>query len=327
MADILGSIKQNKKFMEFLKRSSIFFVIFILEVLLLGLLIDFEKVKVGIKDLYIYTPLHFILFIFVLVFFIISAKELTKIIKLGKLTYKGTVPFLVLNLMSVYSFYLLNRFFMYNIESALQNALFYSVLWYFNGIVIVLSLAFAFFDFKFVKYFLQGFKKQMFASAILSVVFYMGSIYFFKLWPFFSRIVGDSVSFLLDLVLDNVIYFIREDGTPFISLPGIRAGIAAPCSGLEGIGLFLFLFTALVLVQHREINKKKLFILYPLGIIGAFGVNILRVFSLFLVGHFISAKFAQGGFHSNAGWILFTAYFLIFIYYSYPWMRKKKSKN
>ena len=109
---------------------------------------------------------------------------------------------------------------------------------------------------------------------------------------------------------------------PVVGTPALAAKIYSPCSGIEGAGLFLLLFTALFIIEYKNLNKGKVLVLYLVGLIGAFIVNILRTFSIFVIGNFTSPEFAIGAFHSNVGWILFTLYFLAFVYIVYPWMRK-----
>jgi len=314
------SLKKNKAFMSFFKRGIGFAFILLLEILFLGITIDFQDTD--LSNFYIYTPLHFILFLFIVLFFIVSIKDLLKIKKIREFNSKQFIFFFGVNLVSVFTFYLLNSYLMNNAYIAAADALFYSVLWYINGFVVVFSLVGAFFDFKFIKYFLKNFKNKILLSGVLSILSYTGLRYSFKLWPYLSKITGWLVYLLLNLIFNGVGYSIGENNLPNISVPGMKATIASPCSGIEGMGLFLILFLALILIEYKQINIKKALFLFPLGILGAFLVNVLRTFLLFVVGSLVSARFAQGGFHSNAGWILFTLYFLGFIYFSYPWMKK-----
>lgn len=83
--------------------------------------------------------------------------------------------------------------------------------------------------------------------------------------------------------------------------------IAPQCSGYEGIGLIV-VFVSLYLVLFRKyIRLPHSLLLYPIGIAAIYIANALRLSALILVGHFSSAEDAVSGFHSQAGWTIFTA--------------------
>ncbi|MBW3013798.1 exosortase/archaeosortase family protein, partial [Candidatus Woesearchaeota archaeon] len=98
--------------------------------------------------------------------------------------------------------------------------------------------------------------------------------------------------------------------------------IFKPCSGIEGISLFLLFFSIIAIIEWKTLNKKRLFVLYPLGVLFMFLINIARITFLIIAGIEISPEFAMGGFPSNFGWILFAVFFFIFMYFSYNWMKK-----
>ncbi|MEM2956610.1 MAG: archaeosortase/exosortase family protein [Candidatus Pacearchaeota archaeon] len=75
--------------------------------------------------------------------------------------------------------------------------------------------------------------------------------------------------------------------------------------------------------EWKKINKAKMFLIFPFGLIGMFLTNVLRITSIIIVGRYISQEFAVTTFHSNIGWILFIVYFMIFWYLSYNWLMKK----
>ena len=75
-------------------------------------------------------------------------------------------------------------------------------------------------------------------------------------------------------------------------------------------------------MDWHEINRRRAFALFIPGMAGMFGVNILRIYLLYLMAIYISVDFALSAFHSNIGWILFVLYFVVFEYFSYSWIRK-----
>ncbi len=308
---------KNKEFMIFFKRSVLFIGILFIEILLLTLSIDFTGVALG--NIFISTDAHLTIYVFILLFLVISLDRLKEIIYLKKLVLQRFILFFTINLLLVFAFYKLNRYCIENSSIAAQSTVFYSFSWWILALMIPISLLFAFFDYAFIILFSKKFKKELVVSAILSVIFLILLKYSLKLWIFFSKIVAKCVYFMLTFFFKGATYHL-EDTIPLIGIPAIKAKIYAPCSGIEGMWLFVLLFTVLVLTQYKNVNKKKVLFLYLIGIIGAFLLNILRTFCIFVIGSFTSREFALGIFHSNVGWILFTLYFLIFTQLTYRWM-------
>ncbi|MBD3249185.1 hypothetical protein GF336_04010 [Candidatus Woesearchaeota archaeon] len=322
--DAAKSLKKNKTFKSFMKRAGVFLAIILLEILVLTLVIDYTGVDLG----YVIASKnpHLLVYSFVMLFLLISLRELAKINKVHDIDYKKSIPLFLLNIFSVYLFYRLNVYFIDNPALIASRPLFYSLIWFGLAFILGASLLFAVFSHEFVGYFLKKFKKQLLISGAVSVVFLYLSVQFEKLWPFFSKIVGASVYFMLSIFFKGATYT-PNDGSPVVGIPSITAKIYAPCSGIEGMSLFILLFTVLGIVEYKKIDQKRFFIIFPIGLIGAFAVNILRTFAIFVMGHFTSAEFAIGAFHSNIGWIAFTLYFLILIYLTYPWMQKKEDNK
>jgi exosortase E/protease (VPEID-CTERM system) len=78
------------------------------------------------------------------------------------------------------------------------------------------------------------------------------------------------------------------------------------CSGYEGIGLFVVFSAAWLLWFRREYRFPMALLLIPAGVAASLGLNVIRVTTLILIGHYGYPKIAMGGFHSQAGWIAFT---------------------
>ena len=321
MIDAIRALYKNKIFMNFLKRSSFLLGVLFLEIILLVLFVDLGEIKFSLISKGHVLQL---IIVFIGLFLVFSGKDLLKIKSLEKLNYKQLALFFSVNLISLFLFYKLSKYLIENLD-ALQRPGFFGM-WLVLSLAIGLSLLFAFFDFKFILYFIKG--KSMLISSVITVIWFFFLKYkrYFSvlvLANFLAQIVAKIIYFLLKIFFDGAFYRVDSTSIPTIGIPRFVVKIARPCSGIEGMGLFLLLFTALVLIEHKRINKNKVLLLYTLGIFGAFCINVMRTFSLFVVGHFVSPEFSLGVFHSNVGWIAFTIYFLIFIYFSYPWMKKK----
>ena len=77
------------------------------------------------------------------------------------------------------------------------------------------------------------------------------------------------------------------------------------CSGYEGVGCVTLLLTLyLWLVPHPPALSPRPLLL-PVGALAAWVANALRLTALIALGTSFSPAVAQGGFHSQAGWIAF----------------------
>ena len=83
--------------------------------------------------------------------------------------------------------------------------------------------------------------------------------------------------------------------------------IAEPCSGLEGVGLILAFSSAWLLYFRREYIFPRALLLIPAGVAASFGLNVLRIAALVLIGNAGFPDVAIYGFHSQAGWMAFIA--------------------
>lgn len=83
--------------------------------------------------------------------------------------------------------------------------------------------------------------------------------------------------------------------------------IAPECSGLEGAGLILAFGLVWLLLFRRECRFPQSLLLIPAGVAVLFLLNAVRIAALILIGDAGAEQIALGGFHSQAGWILFNA--------------------
>ena len=101
---------------------------------------------------------------------------------------------------------------------------------------------------------------------------------------------------------------------PFVDLNRKSLGVSSfvveirpDCSGYEGIGLII-VFLGIYLWLYRDVLRMPhALLLFPLGVLAIWTLNVLRIVALIAIGAFVSEPVALGGFHSNAGWIAFVA--------------------
>jgi len=343
-----------------LKRIAFFAVILFLELLLVRVLVDYVDRGADITDVVLLSKYAFpktytretlglwveqftkdsfskTLIIWSVVFLIIS-KEKLKNELLSHNPWQGartriSSTLILLNLLFLILFLPLNHYMSFNLPTVLQNKLLFSILWWFCGLGLTTSLFFAVFNPTYVRYYpeyivssLSSFRIKLLGASLIVFIYLRTYAFLNSLWPYLSRFVAFSVYKLIGLTYSDAVYTFSDafalPNLPKIGVSDFTIIIFPFCSGIDGMSLFTFLFLLLVVVDWIHINKKKAIILLLMGVTGALIVNILRIYLLILGGILISPDFALQKFHNDFGWILFTTYFLAFIYLTYPWMRK-----
>ncbi|RJE78541.1 exosortase E/protease, VPEID-CTERM system [Paracoccus sp. JM45] len=101
-----------------------------------------------------------------------------------------------------------------------------------------------------------------------------------------------------DLYVDPVLKHIGE-GDFILS-------IAPACSGIEGIALVMIFVSLYLWLFRSELRFPRAFLLFPAGIAASMILNAVRIAVLLLIGLHGRPELAVGGFHSHAGWMMFT---------------------
>ena len=189
-----------------------------------------------------------------------------------------------------------------------ESNIFLSLLTHLILILIPVFFFLGIFGHKFLITFIKQFLNEILICLVLSIVFDLAIFQVWKLWPFFSNGVLISIKFLLSLTFSNVEYI-----KPFtLSVNNFTVSILQACSGLDSMFMFSALYTFVVLVDHKKLNIKKLFLMYPIAALGMYLVNIFRVYILIVIGATLSPDFALRMFHTYAGMVLFILYFGLF---------------
>ncbi len=133
----------------------------------------------------------------------------------------------------------------------------------------------------------------------------------------------DAVRFVIRTVLPDV-----SAVAPTFTIENSRYSmeIAYSCSGMEGLGL-VFAFTSIWLwYTRKECRFPQALLLIPLGLACIWVLNVVRLSVLFFIGNYGSDEVADVGFHTQFGWIAFTAVALIFSMATEKlnWVRKRQ---
>ena len=100
---------------------------------------------------------------------------------------------------------------------------------------------------------------------------------------------------------------IANPTTMVLGTQRFQVEIAPQCSGLEGVGLILAFGVSWLLLFRKECRFPQSLALVPLGAGLIFLLNAARIAALILIGNAGAEQIALGGFHSQAGWIAFSA--------------------
>lgn len=303
----------SKGFKQFLVKTALFIILFMAFIFLIGTKLYQYDILSGWK-IEIWGRVGYIL-LFSIAGFILLYRE--KLLKIESFKYK-VKDFLLL----VFSFILLIGFYIFEINAnKIPITSINLILVHILGVSIFVFLGLGVYGLNFIKEFIKKFKKELVYFLIFGIITagLMNAVW--SLWPYFSNIVLKLVAFLLKII--GADFRIIEPRTIIVGSFG--AQIAEACSGVYSIFLFSALYLFIIFVDWKKINKKKASFLFIPAIAGAFLVNVLRVFLLFIVGAFVSKDVAMGLYHSYTGMIFFLLYFAIFWFLFYKWMKNEKT--
>jgi exosortase E/protease (VPEID-CTERM system) len=106
---------------------------------------------------------------------------------------------------------------------------------------------------------------------------------------------------------------VNEPATFVLGTPTFSVNIAPECSGYEGIGLIVTFLGVYLWLFRARLQFPRALILLPLGAAAVWILNAARIAALIVIGSSGWPEVATGGFHSQAGWLLFNAVALGFV--------------
>jgi exosortase/archaeosortase family protein len=211
----------------------------------------------------------------------------------------------------------------YSITSGIQIYLIQLAILVSLGLAFLLFLK-AVFSEEYLKIFFKEFKKEVIIFTIIAVLLYNALITFQKQWLLFSSGITTILSWMLSLFYSTVSTSMNASGGPILRAEGFGVSIGPPCSGIDSMLLFFAFFAALFALDRKIIRKGLYAIFFLIGLAGVYVINVLRLFLLMLAGIYISPRFAVGLFHTNAGWVLFVLYFLLYYWFIRKFIYKKE---
>lgn len=119
-----------------------------------------------------------------------------------------------------------------------------------------------------------------------------------------------GVTVLLNLFYPTVF---RDPGHFMVGTSVFSVIVADQCSGVEGLALMLSLTVGWLLFTRNELRLRRALLLVPIALYLSWLLNMVRIATLIAIGNAGYTAIALGGFHTQAGWILFSFVGLIFL--------------
>ncbi len=313
---LIKILKENVGFKQFLIRSILLFLLILVIQLITQPII--QKIEIPQKFDTVLNVVVVEALVVAFIVFILFIKDKIKLFKKFKFNYRKFTLFFIIGLLfTIFFFYI--RYFIYNnLDFALSNAILIISLRYFSLFLSLLFFAIAVYGTGHILLIIRKFKRELIFSIITAIIVTLFIFLVQSSWIFLSSTITNIEFYLLSLFFDNVISF----GDFNLGVGSFIVNIGKVCSGVESISLFTLLYLFIFFLDNKKLNHKKMLLIYPIGLIGVFLVNIIRIFLLLLVGILYSAKLAVTVFHTNLGWILFILYFFVFWYFAYGWLKK-----
>ena len=129
-------------------------------------------------------------------------------------------------------------------------------------------------------------------------------------WTHLARYTFAFVAWMLGAIYPDVVIIPER---LLVGTPAFRVHIAPTCSGYEGVGLILTFLGIYLYLFRKELRFPSALVLLPLGAVVIWILNAVRIVALIAIGTSGWREIALGGFHSQAGWLLFNAVGLTFV--------------
>jgi exosortase/archaeosortase family protein len=142
-----------------------------------------------------------------------------------------------------------------------------------------------------------------------------------SMWPWYGQGLGRFVHLLARVFVPKLRYL--ADANPTLSGPDLDVTIVPECSGINGLELFDYLFAVVALVDWNRLRKNRALLGYFAGLLAMLFGNAIRITSFVVFGNHGFAE-SVSRFHISAGWIFFSAVFLVYLSITYGWMVGKK---
>jgi exosortase E/protease (VPEID-CTERM system) len=222
----------------------------------------------------------------------------------------GRLMFLALHACALLLFIRVTVILFSGVSSAAAHPYAWSLLWYGSGAAAVATWGATLWSRHDWWRLLRTHRRPFGGGVVLGAAAWAVSLLTGELWIPLARWTYALVAWMLAILYPQII---SDPATLLIGTPTFKAIIAPECSGYEGIGLVLTFLSVYLWVFKRELRFPRALLLLPLGAITIWLLNAVRIVALVAIGSAGWKEVARGGFHSQAGWLIFNAVALGFI--------------
>jgi exosortase E/protease (VPEID-CTERM system) len=122
-------------------------------------------------------------------------------------------------------------------------------------------------------------------------------------WSPITYATFHSAEFALKALGQTVI---SEPAEVLLQVGDFAVLVGRQCSGVEGVALITGFTCFYLHLFRKRLRFPHALILLPIGVAASWLLNIVRIAALVMIGAHVSPELAVEGFHSHAGWLLFT---------------------
>ena len=97
-----------------------------------------------------------------------------------------------------------------------------------------------------------------------------------------------------------------EPARHVLGIDGFSVRIGEQCSGIEGLVLITAFLSGYLWLFRAELRFPLVLALIPIGLVLSWTLNVVRIVVLLAIGANGAPELAIGGFHSHAGWLMFS---------------------
>ena len=129
----------------------------------------------------------------------------------------------------------------------------------------------------------------------------------------------------VEAVLVGMGYTVDTDAaTHLLGIAEFAVLVGRQCSGVEGFLLITAFMLFYIWLFRDDLKFPQVWLLLPIGLALSWVFNVARIAVLIMIGHHVSPDLAINGFHSHAGWLMFTvlAVGLASVAHQISWFRK-----
>lgn len=123
-------------------------------------------------------------------------------------------------------------------------------------------------------------------------------------WTHFARYTFLVVGWMLRVIHPDSVSIPES---LVVGTSSFKVKVGPECSGYEGVGLILAFLVIYLYLFRKDLRFPGALVLLPIGAAAMWILNAVRIVALIGIGTSGWPEIALGGFHSQAGWLLFNA--------------------